>query len=59
MQTYYKYKVNWKILLTVYESSRRKDTIVNMKVLGSYPSYEGKGDGLDRNYINVSLCVVW
>ena len=24
-----------------------------MKVIGSYPTYEGEGDGLDRNYINV------
>ena len=48
-----KYKVNWKIMLTDYEISRRNDTITSMKVIGSYSGYEGKGDGLDRNYINV------
>ncbi len=41
-------------MLTGYESSRRNDTIVNMKVIGSYPIYDGKGDGLDRSSINVS-----
>jgi hypothetical protein len=49
-----KYKVNWKFMLTGYELSRRNDTIANMKVIGSYPAYDGKGDGLDRNSINVS-----
>ena len=49
-----KYKVNWKFMLTGYELSRRNDTIASMKVIGSYPAYDGKGDGLDRNSINVS-----
>jgi hypothetical protein len=49
-----KYKVNLKFMLTGYELSRRNDTIVSMKVIGSYPAYDGKGDGLDRNSINVT-----
>ena len=54
-ETYHpKYKVNWKFMLTGHEQSRRDDTIASMKVIGSYPTYEGRGDGLDRNYINVS-----
>ncbi len=49
-----KYKVNWKFMLKGYELSRRNDTIANMKVIGSYPVHDGKGDGVDRSYINVS-----
>ncbi len=49
-----KYKVNWKFMLTGYELSRRNDTIASMKVIGSYSAYDGNGDGLDRNSINVS-----
>jgi hypothetical protein len=49
-----KYNVNWKFMLTDYELSRRNDTIASMKIIGSYSAYDGKGDGLDRNSINVS-----
>ena len=49
-----KYNVNWKFMLTGYELSRRNDTIASMKIIGSYSAYDGKGDGLDRNSINVS-----
>ena len=34
--------------------SRRNDSIPSTKIIESYPTYEGKGFGLNRNSINVS-----